>query len=98
MAKRTLQEQLCAGLVTLGATPLRDRGKYRVYTSGTRRWYVGKSGALRVGDTIARSTPVADNMRQYVLTASTLRPIIKEILAAMERNEGLTRTPELDLT
>lgn len=53
MAKQTIQQQVAAKLVEAGYREVFERTrKYRVFSNGSeRKYYLGKSGAVRVGRT-----------------------------------------------
>ena len=68
MAKAKIADKLAAGLLARGYTELRGAStKYRVFSRGVTRCYVGKAGALRAGTTIGRSLSVTDSIRQILI-------------------------------
>lgn len=71
MAK-TLKERYIEGLKRICEVLVKQTHKYDVYTC-TRHpgsfYYVGRSGALRVGPTVAGSMPASSTHKQLVLSA-----------------------------
>lgn len=77
----TIRDQLVAGLEFLGFERVNDRPRrrfqvYRRISGEGPNWYVGLSGALRIGDTVSGSHKAALHTRIYVLTAPMVQPII----------------------
>lgn len=80
MAKSTYQERFCKGLEAHGETLVKITGKYRVYTrtkylldtmKGTpipgKFYYVGQSGALRIGKTASEAIPAHSSVKFRLL-------------------------------
>jgi hypothetical protein len=66
---KTLRERFIAALTLEGYQQVESRSsKYIVFkrTEGSF-WYVGKSGSLRVGATIAGSIPASEKAKQFLL-------------------------------
>ena len=59
----TLQKLICCNLLAAGCTETEPTKKYRVFiranSSPSRKFFVGKMGALRAGNTIAGSMSLA---------------------------------------
>ena len=58
MAKNTLHDRLCAGLLALGYKQEPSRSRYTTFSNPQKSGYlmfVGESGALRKGECAARS-------------------------------------------
>lgn len=53
----TYQERLAAGLTAMGFTEIKSKSsKFRCFVKeGMRRYWIGKAGALRAGDSVSRS-------------------------------------------
>jgi hypothetical protein len=71
VARRTLQQRLVEALMRLrGALPVPGHRSTR-YVALKRKdggfYYVGKAGALRIGDTVATSRPLADVAKRRLL-------------------------------
>lgn len=67
-AKQTLQERYIAALIKRGEREVKRTSRYVVFTSGMHQFfYIGKSGSLRVGATIANSFPVSDKYKTKLL-------------------------------
>jgi hypothetical protein len=83
MSRVTLREQLIAGLEALGhQRPRRPAStRFVVFDRGDGRyWFVGISGALRTGRTLRASMPAPARVREYVLTAPQVRPVVFGLL------------------
>jgi hypothetical protein len=84
---RPLQRQFAEGLEALGFERVQQRAARLVYRrtgpDAGSYWYVGKAGSVRIGKTVATSIPVTPLTKQYLLTAPTLRPLIRGYLAAL---------------
>lgn len=69
---KTIQSRLADALVAAGERPilLSRTSKYQVYTrSAGGFWFLGKSGALRYGDTSSRSFSASDKLKAKILGA-----------------------------
>jgi hypothetical protein len=71
---KTLRERYTAALIARGETLVKSTHKYDVYTrqagpggSTYHFYYIGRAGALRVGSSIASSTPCSDRFKQSLL-------------------------------
>lgn len=73
----TLQEKYIESLKFLGYKQVVNSRSRRVVFESPRKpgtyWYLGKSGAIRIGITIAKSLPASLTIKKYLLTARTLR-------------------------
>lgn len=74
MAKQTLQERYIAALLKAGEKEVKRTSRYVVFTSRDIRgetsamyYYIGKSGALRYGHTVATSIPASNARKQLIL-------------------------------
>jgi hypothetical protein len=76
----TIREKLIAGLEVLNYERLTTKSsKYDAFsppTGGDRKWYVGDNGALRIGTSISTSAVAGETIREYVLTAPVVKPIV----------------------
>ena len=71
---KTYQERLITGLTRLGYTKcLNEKSKYvSFYIDGGQKLFIGKSGALRIGDCASNSRSIGDPSRQTKLYAKVL--------------------------
>lgn len=69
MAKQTLQERFIAALVKKGLKEVKRTTKYVVFDRNDKAtfYYVGKSGALRVGRTVSTSIPASIDTKYRLL-------------------------------
>lgn len=68
MAK-TLREKYIDALVKLGEQQVKVTHKYVVYScKHGGYYYVGKSGSLRIGQTVAGSIPASDTRKKMMLS------------------------------
>ena len=64
----TLKEKFSAALVTRGERLVKQTFRYDVYTrSAGGFYYVGRSGSLRFGRTVAGSVPCSDEFKSYLI-------------------------------
>lgn len=69
LPKRTIRDKLIGGFRLLGAVRVNSRlTKYVVYRYHNRNYYIGASGALRVGKTIAASIPSSPRFVKHVVS------------------------------
>lgn len=71
----TLQDRFEAALIARGAKhdSTARSTKYRTFVLNGKRYYLGKSGALRVGASITNSHPLSDRMRALLLNDNATR-------------------------
>lgn len=79
MAKQTLQQRFISSLEAVGYTRVMN-AKSRKYIVMHRAqepgfYYVGSSGALRVGRSVSESHPVSDGVKRELLGASAVSVI-----------------------
>jgi len=95
----TIREKLIAGLEVLGFEPHQSSqasSRYSIYSrGGKRKWYVGDSGALRIGNNITESYKASDVTKEFVLTAPTVKPIVEGALEGIEDLPGKGDEDEL---
>lgn len=74
MAK-TLKERFITALAARGETKVKDTFKYVVMTKGTTGlyYYIGVSGSLRVGRTVATSVPCSMEFKYKLLADTELK-------------------------
>jgi hypothetical protein len=88
----TIRARLVAGLEALGyerrAAATRRFFVYR-RPDGTKNWYVGASGALRIGETVGGSRAAGAITKTYVLTAPAVRPAVFAWLEAHPTPNGV---------
>lgn len=72
MASLTIQDRFAAALVLAGERPVPAKTrKYLVYTRAAGGfWYLGKSGALRYGDTASGSYSAGEKTKAKILGES----------------------------
>lgn len=69
----TLREQYIKGIEAMGGKLVKHTHKYAVYTHPLHTdpspyyVYIGRSGGLRVGRTIASSVPVGDKGKAHII-------------------------------
>lgn len=63
----TMKEQFIAALLALGETEVKRTFAFVVFTrKAGGHYYIGRSGALRVGNTIASSIPCSDKFKEHL--------------------------------
>lgn len=75
---KTIRETFIAGLTARGERFVKHLHKYEVYTCATGGYfYVGRSGALRMGDTITSSVPAPTRLKMAVELAALTVPAFR---------------------
>lgn len=66
---QSLRDRYIAGFIAAGFTEVAQGSrKYRCFTKdGARRYFVGKSGAVRVGPLATKSVPVTEQFKRSLL-------------------------------
>lgn len=83
----TIREKMIAGLQTMGFEKVHAlTSKYEVFCHGDKNWYVGTNGALRIGGNVTTSYPVGPITKELILTAPTVRPLVRSWLDANQKN------------
>jgi hypothetical protein len=83
----TIREKMIAGLQAMGFEKVHGRtSKYEVFFHGDKNWYVGVSGALRIGKNATDSISAGPIIRDLVLTAPTVRPLVRGWLDANQKD------------
>jgi hypothetical protein len=83
----TIREKMIAGLQAMGFEKVHARtSKYEVFSHGDKNWYVGANGALRIGGNITTSHTAGPITKVLILTAPTVRPLVRSWLDANQKN------------
>lgn len=68
MVNQTLREKYIAGLIKLGESEAKCTNKWIVYSRKAGGFfYLGKSGSLRFGNTVATSLPVSQKFKDMLI-------------------------------
>lgn len=74
---KTLREKYIEALKLEGYKQIKETHKYIVFQrSGDSYWYIGRSGSLRVGRTIATSVPVNEKAKSFFLSRCGMPPLM----------------------
>jgi hypothetical protein len=83
----TIREKMIAGLQSMGFEKIQARtSKYEVFWGGDKNWYVGANGALRIGRNTINSLAASLAIKELVLTAPTVRPLVRSWLDANQKD------------
>jgi hypothetical protein len=83
----TIREKMIAGLQAMEFEKVQARSsKYEVFCHGDKNWYVGVSGALRIGKNATDSISTSPIIKELILTAPTVRPVVRGWLDANQKN------------
>jgi hypothetical protein len=83
----TIREKMIAGLQAMGFEKVHARtSKYEVFSHGDKNWYVGANGALRIGKNATDSISTSPIIKELILTAPTVRPLVRGWLNANQKD------------